>query len=116
MGVTLSNQDGVLTAALTGDIDHHTARELRLAIDEAIERDKPGLLLLDFQGVDFMDSSGIGLIMGRYRLMRMYGGTLSVTGMSERIARVMRMAGLDKLGILRTESRSEGGTNTERND
>ena len=41
MGVTLSNQDGVLTAALTGDIDHHTARELRLAIDEAIERDKP---------------------------------------------------------------------------
>ena len=48
MGVTLSNQDGVLTAALTGDIDHHTARELRLAIDEAIERDKPGLLLLDF--------------------------------------------------------------------
>ena len=37
MGVTLSNQDGVLTAALTGDIDHHTARELRLAIDEAIE-------------------------------------------------------------------------------
>ena len=53
MGVTLSNQDGVLTAALTGDIDHHTARELRLAIDEAIERDKPGLLLLDFQGSGF---------------------------------------------------------------
>ena len=70
MGVTLSNQDGVLTAALTGDIDHHTARELRLAIDEAIERDKPGLLPLDFQGVDFMDSSGIGLVMGRYKVMQ----------------------------------------------
>lgn len=53
MGVTLSNQDGVLTAALTGDIDHHTARELRLAIDEAIERDKARSFAAGFSGSGF---------------------------------------------------------------
>ena len=84
MGVTLSNQDGVLTAALTGDIDHHTARELRLAIDEAIERDKPGLLLLDFQGVDFMDSSGIGVLIGRKKTMDMHRGEICARNLGER--------------------------------
>ena len=96
MGVTLSNQDGVLTAALTGDIDHHTAKEIRLAVDEAIERDKPGLLLLDFQGVDFMDSSGIGMLMGRYRLLRYMGGTVTAIHVSDRILRIMQLSGIHK--------------------
>lgn len=110
-----TSADG-MTAWLSGEIDHHSARQLREQVDSAVEHMGPKHLRLDFGGVSFMDSSGIGLIMGRYRLMQMYGGTMSVTGMSERIARVMRMAGLDKLGILRAGSRNDGGTNTERND
>ena len=97
MGVTLSNQDGVLTAALTGDIDHHTARELRLAIDEAIERDKPGLLLLDFQGVDFMDSSGIGMMIGRCKNMDFTGGEVRAEHMNGRIRKIFLLSGLHKM-------------------
>ena len=85
---------------LSGELDHHAARDLRAQIDAAVERCKVKRLVLDFSEVGFMDSSGIGLIMGRYRLMQLEGGSLSVTGASERLRKVMRMAGLDKLGIL----------------
>ena len=85
---------------LSGELDHHAARDLREQIDAAVERCKARMLRLDFSDVGFMDSSGIGLVMGRYRLMQTLGGTLSVVGMSDRIEKVMRLAGLDKLGIL----------------
>ena len=85
---------------LSGELDHHAARQLRQQVDLAVERNRPQRLRLDFSDVSFMDSSGIGLIMGRYRLMQLEGGSLSVTGASERLRKVMRMAGLDKLGIL----------------
>lgn len=88
------------TVWLSGELDHHAARELRRQVDLAVERNRPQRLRLDFSDVSFMDSSGIGLIMGRYRLMQLEGGSLSVTGASERLRKVMRMAGLDKLGIL----------------
>ena len=111
MGVTLSNQDGVLTAALTGDIDHHTARELRLAIDEAIERDKPGLLLLDFQ-----DSSGIGLVMGRYKVMQQNGGEVEVTHVPKYISRVFKLSGLEQLGVMEKKARPQKRNTEEEAD
>ena len=86
------------TVWLTGELDHHAARQLR---QQVVERTRPQRLRLDFSDVSFMDSSGIGLIMGRYRLMQLEGGTLVVTGASERLRKVMRLAGLDRLGILR---------------
>ena len=89
------------TVWLTGELDHHAARQLRQQVDLAVERTRPQRLRLDFSDVSFMDSSGIGLIMGRYRLMQLEGGTLVVTGASERLRKVMRLAGLDRLGILR---------------
>lgn len=88
------------TVWLSGELDHHAARQLRQQVDLAVERNRPQRLRLDFSDVSFMDSFGIGLIMGRYRLMQLEGGSLSVTGASERLRKVMRMAGLDKLGIL----------------
>ena len=88
------------TVWLSGELDHHAARQLRQQVDLAVERNRPQRLRLDFSDVSFMDSSGIGLIMGRYRLMQLEGGSLSVTGASELLRKVMRMAGLDKLGIL----------------
>ena len=89
------------TVWLTGELDHHAARQLRQQVDLAVVRTRPQRLRLDFSDVSFMDSSGIGLIMGRYRLMQLEGGTLVVTGASERLRKVMRLAGLDRLGILR---------------
>lgn len=55
--------------------------------------------MLDFSGVTFMDSSGIGLVMGRYRMMKTMDGELLVTGASPRVKRLMQMGGLDKLPI-----------------
>lgn len=100
MPVTIENGEGTITAYLSGDIDHHSAKELRVQIDGSIERLKPLLLTLDFKNVTFMDSSGIGLVMGRYRMMQMIDGKLSVRGASMHIRRVMRLAGLDRLASI----------------
>lgn len=85
------------TAELIGDIDHHNAFAIREEIDEVINRSSPTALRLDFAGVTFMDSSGIGLVMGRYRLVNSYGGSMEVVNLSERMYKVMQMSGLQKL-------------------
>ncbi|MCL2884118.1 MAG: anti-sigma factor antagonist [Oscillospiraceae bacterium] len=89
-----------MTVYLAGEIDHHAAGGARMEIDLAIERTHPVHVTLDFSGVTFMDSSGIGLILGRHRLMQGLHGTLSVTGAAPGLRKVMKLAGLDKLGIL----------------
>ncbi len=99
MAVRIEATADGLTAAISGEIDHHTARVLRERIDTAIERTRPKTVRLDFSGVGFMDSSGIGLIMGRYRLVCTYGGMLRVVGASERLLRVMKLAGLERLPV-----------------
>ena len=73
MSVEISVTGEVVTARLSGELDHHTAREMRSAIDSAIELNMPTLLILDFGGISFMDSSGIGLVMGRYRILSKSG-------------------------------------------
>ncbi len=97
MSVRIETTDGIMHARLSGEIDHHLAAPLRETIDSAILRDKPSALLLDFSDVSFMDSSGIGLVMGRYRLMNEAGGETEVTGVSPQIRKVMKLAGLDRL-------------------
>lgn len=99
MAVQLERREGELIARLSGELDHHSARSLREQVDAAVEQSSARRLRLDFQGVTFMDSSGVGLVMGRYRLMHALGGALAVSGTSERIRQMMRMAGLDKLPI-----------------
>lgn len=99
MPVRTEYQNDTLTVLLQGDIDHHTASAMRESIDRAAESCLPQKLVMDFSGVSFMDSSGIGLVMGRYRLIRSMGGSLEITGTSARIRTMMKMAGLDLLGI-----------------
>ena len=84
-----------------GEIDHHAASLLRVSIDSAITRKRPKRLILDFGDVTFMDSSGIGLVMGRYKLMQTVGGSIRVENLSPGAYKVMRLAGLDRLGELR---------------
>lgn len=97
MPVRTEYQNEILTAQLQGDIDHHTAAVMRETIDRAAEGCLPRKLVLDFTAVGFMDSSGVGLVMGRYRLIRSMGGTLEIVGTSARIKAMMKMAGLDLL-------------------
>ena len=97
MSVRLMLKDGTLTALLGGEIDHHTARELREEIDETAEKTKPHRLVLDFSQVQFMDSSGVGLIMGRYKLMQTLGGSVTIANMPPKREKRVSLAGLDKL-------------------
>ena len=96
MKITFS--DGVLTAFVQGEIDHHSAVGIRTEIDRRIQKDKPDILRLDYSGVTFMDSSGIGLIMGRYKLISAFSGKLEVVNVPLNMARVVRLSGIEKLG------------------
>lgn len=89
MGVRLILKDGCLTALLSGEIDHHVARELREEIDGTAMRTRPSVLKLDFSGVQFMDSSGIGLIMGRYKLMQTWGGNVTIANLPPKLEKIV---------------------------
>lgn len=98
--VKLEEKDFVLTVYLSGEIDHHHAKEIRQEIDARIENGHPKEVRLDFREVTFMDSSGIGLVMGRYKLMQMLGGSVHVVNVSAYIRKVMVLAGLDQLAVI----------------
>lgn len=97
MSVRIDCEDGLMIAFLEGELDHHAAKNVREKIDEHLERLRPAVLTLDFKNVTFMDSSGIGLVMGRYRTMQLLSGRLVVKNASLHIRKVMRLAGLDRL-------------------
>lgn len=101
MSVTIEFEEDVLFCRLNGEIDHHSTLPIRLDIDEKIESCRPKVLILDFTDVTFMDSSGIGLVMGRYKLLEDFGGKLEVTGLSNNSYRVMRLAGLDRIATIK---------------
>ncbi len=95
----LPEKKGCVVAVIEGDIDHHTAKEIRETIDEYIEKYSPLFLKLDFSEVRFMDSSGIGLIMGRYKLMTSLRGKLKVVNVPKNLERMIKLSGLPTLGI-----------------
>ena len=86
-----------LKIKLRGEIDHHCASAIRKAMDNEIFGKRPRGLIIDMSGVDFMDSSGLGLIMGRYSVMKELGGELIVQNPSESTERIMRLAGMERL-------------------
>ncbi|MCQ2454935.1 MAG: anti-sigma factor antagonist [Clostridia bacterium] len=97
MAVEISARGEVLTAVLIGEIDHHSAFYIRKEIDSAIELNMPSLLILDFERVTFMDSSGIGLVMGRYKTIAKRCGEVHVVGAKPQIYKVMKLSGLERL-------------------
>ena len=100
MSVEISVYGEVTTAYLNGEIDLHSAASIRAQIDNAIELNMPSLLILDFTRVSFMDSSGIGLVMGRYRNLVRRGAKLHITGTSPQIYKVMKLSGIEKLATI----------------
>lgn len=92
-----------ITAILSGEVDHHSAKALREEIDLAVREQLPAELILDFGGVSFMDSSGIGLVMGRVKLMQEHGGTVRVCHPSRHIYKVMRLSGIDRIAKIELE-------------
>ena len=100
MSVKINVTGEVVTAVLGGELDHHTAGEMRREIDSAVELNMPTLLILDFKDITFMDSSGIGLVMGRYRNLLKTGAELHISGTSPQIYKMMKLAGIEKLAKL----------------
>jgi stage II sporulation protein AA (anti-sigma F factor antagonist) len=95
--VEIDIDENCVTAYISGEIDHHNAAGLRSKIDEAVEISYPEVLVLDFGGVTFMDSSGIGLVMGRYKLMKNLSGKVFIENAPRQIKKVLRMAGIEKM-------------------
>jgi stage II sporulation protein AA (anti-sigma F factor antagonist) len=98
--VTLETGGEALIARLPSDIDHHSARRMREAIDAAMAEGMPKRVVLDFSDVVFMDSSGIGLVIGRVERARKYGATVELVGPSDGIMRLMRICGIEKISDL----------------
>lgn len=86
-----------LKIKLRGEIDHHSAVAVRTAIDDMIKNKKPRKLVIDMSAVELMDSSGLGLIMGRYSLMKEMSGETMVLDPNPRIERIMSLAGLERI-------------------
>lgn len=99
MAIKVERGERNITFKLSGEIDHHTAKNLREEIDRCARSFHPGQLTLDFKGVEFMDSSGIGLVLGRFRLMQELDGALRIVNMPTHLRKVMRVAGIENLDI-----------------
>ena len=95
--IEFKEEGEALFALLAPEIDHHTAKGMREAIDEKLFALGPEVLVLDFSRVKFMDSSGIGLIIGRAELLRELGAEVRLFGMSKMLLRLIRLSGIEKI-------------------
>lgn len=90
-------QENCLTIFLPEDVDHHNAEEIRREADRLIDREHIRYVIFDFADTGFMDSSGIGVIMGRYRKVYMMGGEVCAVHVSERMKKILTMSGVMKI-------------------
>ncbi len=97
MRLTSFLQEGQLTVALTGEIDHHCAKAYITTITAKIEAYTPNCCILDFQDVTFMDSSGIAVVINALRAMARIEGKLELIGLGQQPLKVFQASGIDKL-------------------
>ena len=104
--LTIHHDGSTLRFGILGDVDHHGAKDLRQSMDSALYFYRPSTCVIDLSRVEFMDSSGLGLIMGRYALVKQYGGTLAVLDPSPAVLKIIRLAGMERMiSILRTKAK-----------
>ena len=94
---TCQKREDALVVQVRGEIDHHSAVAVRTELDEKITAERPSRVILELSAVDFMDSSGLGLIMGRYALMKEIGGDMVVTDPAAGVEKVLKLAGLERM-------------------
>ncbi len=97
MNLQILRRKDKLFAIICGEIDHHNSSLIRESVDIEIKSGGIKQLIFDFSGLEFMDSSGIGVLMGRYRLMSDIGGSVTVAGAPEYIEKILRLSGLEKI-------------------
>ena len=92
-----SFNDGVLEFRLLGEIDHHSAVNIRTDMDAEICEHRPKKVIIELRGIDFMDSSGLGLIIGRAEMCRDMRTEVVVTGLSPTHLKLVRISGIEKI-------------------
>ena len=106
-------EDKLLILEITEEIDHHSCEKIKKRADYEIQVHIPKKVIFDFSNVNFMDSSGIGMLIGRYKLVSMFGGKTSMINVKPAIKKVFEMSGILKLiPIEKTEE--IGGTKFEK--
>ena len=91
------NEEKLLILKLTEEIDECSVQKIRRKADYEIERYMPKKVIFDFNSVSFMDSAGIGLIIGRYRIANMLGGVVEITNVAESIKKILELSGILKI-------------------
>lgn len=97
MKVTYNEKDKLLKIEITEEIDHHSSEKIRARADFEIQKYIPKKLVMDFENVNFMDSAGIGMILGRYKMITMFGGTMGMINVHPSVRKVFEMSGVTKL-------------------
>ncbi len=90
-------QENCLTIFLPGELDHHSAEDIRQNADLLINQHQIKCVIFDFENTDFMDSSGIGVLMGRYRLICLMGGSVFAVNVSPRMKKILTMSGATRI-------------------
>ena len=113
MQVKYIKEDKQLIFKIDEEIDHHSSEKIRKRADYEIQVHIPKKLIFDFENVTFMDSSGIGMLIGRYKLVSMFGGKTSIVNVNAPIKKVLEMSGVLKL-ISIEEIENIGGNKLEK--
>lgn len=90
-------RDKTLLVEITEEIDHHTTEKIRRKLDDDITRYMPRKVIFDFNKVSFMDSAGIGMIIGRYKMVNMLGGTVQMKNVKQSIKKIFEMSGVVRI-------------------
>ena len=97
--------EDTMRVVLNGEMDHHNAVFLRTELDRLISEEQPKKFAIDLSGVGFMDSSGLGFVMGRYALLKKIGGELVIENPNDRIMKIFELAGLGRIITIECEKR-----------
>ncbi|NLC87489.1 MAG: anti-sigma factor antagonist [Clostridiaceae bacterium] len=97
MNVNYEQKNKLLLLEITEEIDHHTSEKIRRRADNEITRYMPRKVIFDFSNVTFMDSAGIGVVLGRYKMIKMLGGTLELKNVSLNLKKIFEMSGITKI-------------------
>lgn len=97
MQVELVQHRNVLVTRLRGELDHHTSELVRIQLDEAIQKGQVNHVVLSLKDLAFMDSSGLGVILGRYKQIKGKGGKMVVCDMNPAVRRLFELSGMFKI-------------------
>jgi stage II sporulation protein AA (anti-sigma F factor antagonist) len=97
MYLKFQKEDDKLVVYMMGELDHHSAEEVRSKIDDRLDRENINKLVMDFTNVTFMDSSGIGVVIGRFKKISLKKGDLCITNVNNSVKRVFDLSGMFKI-------------------